>query len=239
MTLRLFVHPVDFHGTAQVSGRSRDSPRSALSQRAMSARYSARSSQGRIMPRSSSSVRSVSASSNSAGEYDDPRRLHATGSVTRLVGLGRGPDRDCDRGVRDQSGDPLAARVEQGAQATGDEIENDIVDLGCVRMGGALRRRQVEPDDGQPATRADGRVQRGAGRGSGAGEAADGGADVLPPPPRTTRRRRGAARTPTCKGLSGASTVRLVRSSALSRSMRAPAVRAFRSKSGILNSTTT
>jgi hypothetical protein len=42
--------------------------RSADSQRAMSARYSARSSLGRISARSSSSVRFSSAASSSAGE---------------------------------------------------------------------------------------------------------------------------------------------------------------------------
>src|SRR6266496_2103242 len=118
VTLRLLVHPVDRHGTLQVSGRSRDgsgpeepsrsrmsrrhaslartqsrwdarqpgsSPRSARSQWAMSPRYSARSSLGRIIARSSSSVRSASAVSNSAGEYDDPRRLQATRSALGAI----------------------------------------------------------------------------------------------------------------------------------------------------------
>ena len=61
------------------------SPRSARSHRAMSARYRARSSAGLIIARSSSSVLSRSAASSSAGEYADPRRLHATRSALGAI----------------------------------------------------------------------------------------------------------------------------------------------------------
>jgi len=117
VTFRLLVHPVDCHGTLQLSGRLRAgsgpeepspsrmsrrhaslartqsrrdarqpgrSPRSAWSQRAVSARYRARSSPGRIIARSSSSDRSARAVSSS-GEYDDPRRLQATRSALGAI----------------------------------------------------------------------------------------------------------------------------------------------------------
>jgi hypothetical protein len=57
------------------------SPRSAPSQRAMSARYSARSAAGLTIARSSSSSRFSSASFSSSGEYPEPSLLHATRSA--------------------------------------------------------------------------------------------------------------------------------------------------------------
>jgi hypothetical protein len=57
------------------------SPRSAPSQRAMSARYSARSPAGRIIARSSISSRFSSASPSSSGAYAEPSLLHATRSA--------------------------------------------------------------------------------------------------------------------------------------------------------------
>ena len=121
VTLRLLVHPVELHGTAQVSGQlarrqrprgaepvedvaparvvgphpvAAGTPASRAARRgpghaAISARYSARSSAGRIIARSSISCRSSSAVARSAGEYDDPSRLHGHQVGARRDGGGR------------------------------------------------------------------------------------------------------------------------------------------------------